>query len=674
MKRRVPFWLALITLSMLLTPVFAQFAGGSGTQDDPWQVATAEHLNNLRNYIGWDHHDKHFIQTADIDLGVPPWNQGEGWEPIGSNIPDDNWTSNLFRAMYNGNGHVISGLYINRPNDNYQGLFVCLDGADIQNLELQDINVTGNKWVGGLAATIRNSVIRNCHVSGEVIGMESLIGLMMGTGSFFTDADGELTDCSSSGTVSGGSCVGGLVGTIRYVRVSNCHSSATVSGKFIIGGFAGYADGIENCHSTGDVTGYSNVGGLVGQGTQIYHCRSSATVNGYSSVGGLVGSGEIIEHCQSSGYVQGYSCVGGLLGYGGKIRHCSSSTTVEGNDAVGGLAGVAFEYVDYSHSTGDVSGGDYMGGLVGINHEYIRYCYSTGNVSGSQFVGGLVGINFCNCSTSNPNIRYSHSTGDVSGNICVGGLVGRNEKIMFNCYSSGEVVGVEKVGGLVGENLDLVQNCYSSGNVNGHESVGGLVGNNENSIVKDSYSLGSVTGVADFGGLVGKTTNGSVINSYWNLDSSGQNSSSGGEGRFTHQMVFPHSDDTYVGWDWDYWGQDADYSQNNGYPYLKEIWEGQVENQDLVSPIPENRISVFPQPAFTAPRVSIKSESPGKLSYTIYNVRGQKLYSAEIYSHDKEQSFELPLEAWKQLSNGVYLLSLERDKHRIATSRMVVVK
>ena len=50
------------------------------------------------------------------------------------------------------------------------------------------------------------------------------------------------------------------------------------------------------------------------------------------------------------------------------------------------------------------------------------------------------------------------------------------------------------------------------------------------------------------------------------------------------------------------------------------------------------------------------------------------MYSAEIYSHDKEQSFELPLEAWKQLSNGVFLLTLEREKHRVATTKMVVVK
>jgi len=71
MKRKSFFWLALMFLSMLSTSVFAQFAGGSGTQDDPWQVTTAEHLNNVRYYLGVAHEDKYFIQTANIDLGVP---------------------------------------------------------------------------------------------------------------------------------------------------------------------------------------------------------------------------------------------------------------------------------------------------------------------------------------------------------------------------------------------------------------------------------------------------------------------------------------------------------------------------------------------------------------------------------------------------------------------------
>lgn len=41
-----------------------EFAGGEGTEADPWQIATPEHLNNVRNYVGEWHRGKHFIQTA----------------------------------------------------------------------------------------------------------------------------------------------------------------------------------------------------------------------------------------------------------------------------------------------------------------------------------------------------------------------------------------------------------------------------------------------------------------------------------------------------------------------------------------------------------------------------------------------------------------------------------
>lgn len=52
------------------------FADGDGTEDDPYQIATAEQLNNVRKYP-----DAHFMLIADIDLDKPPYNQGEGWDP-----------------------------------------------------------------------------------------------------------------------------------------------------------------------------------------------------------------------------------------------------------------------------------------------------------------------------------------------------------------------------------------------------------------------------------------------------------------------------------------------------------------------------------------------------------------------------------------------------------------
>ena len=90
--------LIIITLNMLC---YSQFSGGTGTVEDPYNIATAEDLNNIRYYL-----TSSFIQTADIDLGVAPWNEGEGWDPIGNYDPFD--SSKSFSGNYNGNKFIIN--------------------------------------------------------------------------------------------------------------------------------------------------------------------------------------------------------------------------------------------------------------------------------------------------------------------------------------------------------------------------------------------------------------------------------------------------------------------------------------------------------------------------------------------------------------------------------------
>src|SRR5690606_29492821 len=99
------------------------FADGDGTEDDPYQIATAEQLNNVRKYP-----DAHFMLIADIDLDKPPYNQGEGWEPIGT-------SSNPFNGKFDGNNYRIQNLFIDRSDQNGTGLFgVISNGAEIHNV------------------------------------------------------------------------------------------------------------------------------------------------------------------------------------------------------------------------------------------------------------------------------------------------------------------------------------------------------------------------------------------------------------------------------------------------------------------------------------------------------------------------------------------------------------
>lgn len=263
-----------IILSILLVPnlVNAQYAGGSGTQADPYQVATATHLDNVRNNLG-----AYFIQTADIDLNVSPYNSGSGWDPIGDN-------STPFTGEYDGQNYEIANLFIDRGSTDYIGLFGEAS-ASISNVKIRDVNVTGYDYVGALAGNNKGSV----------------------------------TTCSSSGTINGYRRTGGLAGDNSGI-VSQSYSSAEVNGEFYVGGLVGNSsDLVEKSYASGVVNVATQFGGgLVGNSSdEIADSYAVAEVNGGYYIGGLVGgyNGTGILRSYAAGQVSGGGSVGGLVGY-----------------------------------------------------------------------------------------------------------------------------------------------------------------------------------------------------------------------------------------------------------------------------------------------------------------------------------------------------------------------
>ncbi|MCK4664088.1 MAG: hypothetical protein KAT68_14565, partial [Bacteroidales bacterium] len=115
---------------------------GDGTSGNPYQIAT---LNNLywisQNTAEWN---KYYIQTVDIDAWATiGWDYGKGFTPIGNN-------TTKFTGGYNGAGHTIGSLYIERPETNYIGLFGYTNGSKIDSLGLTNVNIIGNNYIGGL--------------------------------------------------------------------------------------------------------------------------------------------------------------------------------------------------------------------------------------------------------------------------------------------------------------------------------------------------------------------------------------------------------------------------------------------------------------------------------------------------------------------------------------------
>jgi len=179
----------------------------------------------------------------------------------------------------------------------------------------------------------------------------------------------------------------------------------------------------------------------------------------------------------------------------------------------------------------DLPGSDYVGlfGLLGDSGGLRDLGAEDVNITGRYYVGGL-------------------GTAIMSG--LVGGLVGTNSGTLTACYATGDVNGDEYVGGLVGGNyLGTLTSCYAAGQVTAGYDVGGLVGWNFKGTLTDCYATGHVTGDYHVGGLVGNNlVHGTLTACFWDIETSGQTTSAGGQGKTTAQMK-TLSTFTSAGWD-----------------------------------------------------------------------------------------------------------------------------
>ncbi len=413
------------------------FAGGRGTKEDPWLIVTAGQLNKLRYYLGAEHHRQFFKQIVDIDLGVPPWNNGSGWDPIGYGETKENNT--FFGGNYDGNGYTISGLYINRPDSTNQGLFGYTSGLIVDGRDNWGAYYYHLLYFDSLWDFIPGNKIINVNLTGVDITGGNNVGSLVGKNDFMN-----IINCSVAGNISGtGNSCGGLVGlNMNTGGLLHCKSEADVKGKYSVGGLVGsmnkpedpaYDDHYDNTdyvvlsHSTGTIEGLDDVGGVAGwcYGTFISNSYSSGTVKGNNNVGGLVGwslSSHFENH--SSGVVKGNNNVGGLVGWGERgFIETYSSAVVKGNNNVGGLAGAGTAVFIRSYSAATVTAaGNGAGGIVGLvpidGGGMITESYNIGKVSGNSYVGGLVGL------WQRGIITNSFSIGSVEGEDKTGGLLG----------------------------------------------------------------------------------------------------------------------------------------------------------------------------------------------------------------------------------------------------------
>ena len=261
-------------LSAAITPEAGKFYNitlnkDKGYTDDGqgnYTVTSAEGLKNIAKLVNEEWKlGINITLTADIDL------KGIDWTPIGK---DDN---KAYTGTFDGNGKTITGLTVT-GSYKYAGLFGDIDeNGTVKNVVLEDVQITSDNSSG---------------YAGGVAG----------------DSWGTIENCSVSGSVSGTTFAGGVVGSQWGGSITGCNSSATVKGVIFAGGIAGETNSgasLTGCYATGDVTvendgtNNSHAGGVVGYngGGTLTACYAWGSVTGSGSgtvyAGGVTGSNDL---------------------------------------------------------------------------------------------------------------------------------------------------------------------------------------------------------------------------------------------------------------------------------------------------------------------------------------------------------------------------------------------
>ena len=241
----------LFILPGLYLSLLSAFSGsGAGTEGDPYLITTLSQLQEMKNDL-----TAYYKLSNDIDASATStWNDnGEGgyygFEPIGTE-------STPFQGGLDGNYHVISDLYINRPLLDDVGLFGHSDWQSdfIKNLGLDNVDFTGGYRTGGLIGR-SDTDISNCFVSGSVAGAKSNSVV----GGLIAQSHDPVTNCYADVDVTSNSEVAGFI-SFNNNDVTYCYASGSVQSKTKDGGFIGNPIGhgggeIFNCYWDTETTG-----------------------------------------------------------------------------------------------------------------------------------------------------------------------------------------------------------------------------------------------------------------------------------------------------------------------------------------------------------------------------------------------------------------------------------
>lgn len=575
--------LALAALAWIAVPVSARaetdvwdgttasgFAGGTGTEGDPWLIENAEQLAYLAQQVnnGTDYERKHFRLVSDLDLS------GNEWTPIGT-------YRKPFWGGFDGGGHTITGMKITGNRD-YVGLFgechnFTAASSYIKSVTVKRANISGRNFVGAIAGVGAN--ISDCYSIENTICANRCVGGICGS------LTGNISGCYNSSSVSGNSTAGGIMGSASYNGIGNgvvqyCYNIGAVTVRqqdSSVGGITGASANrydISNCLNCGKITGNGkNVGGIAGSTDSNYmnfigNCYYNSDLNNAGVGEGASDKviplttsqlcGALPEGLDSTIWKEGSVDTSTAKATQGRFGTATGTyinltkvadiketktapvpvynyVTTNGNDwDTYTLITTAEEFAAIGQDTAncnenyvlknniDVSGVElrsignpgtpYIGKFSGDGHT-ISHVNMTGNCLG--LFGGIGNIN--GQIAESGKVMLLAANGVIASNNAAGGICGYLLKgEIYGCSFIGTVKG-GTAGGICSQSgvYNKISQCFFAGDVQGKNSAAGICG--KSGTIDYCISIGNVKGNGELAGISNNGDPGSE-NCYFNND------------------------------------------------------------------------------------------------------------------------------------------------------------
>lgn len=504
------------------------FGGGTGTENDPYIIVTAQQLNNIRNHL-----DKHFKQIKNINLNDLKSKSGTlvaNWEPVRRNFPV---SPGPFTGSYNGMGFEIQNMVVLSEVDGYTGFFGVVSEASITNIVFKNATVDCDASNSGIfAGGLYDSVIDRIIIENSSLSQSSYIG--------------------------------GFASLISGATITNCEmEDVTVmanpdSGGYRVGGFVADASGswFENCS-------LKNV--------QVHSSNSSEHVGGFAANSGISG----FKDCSFEGTINATATyIGGFVGYASWHEEEPGKMSFDSFENCS-VSGQMYARRNPSHMDG------YVGGFVGWIEDVPNFVYCTVQMDITVDLNATTVAGFAGSIDGSEEVVIFRCSFEGSINapddfIHVSGFAFTYSNVSFDqCYADFAIQTDDKaeISGfltMIGDVSGVsVTNSYAKGTLNsgtGSTSAGFIIMSSDvHPTVEKCYSAVKDVGCAFLYNYYGEVT---TPDCYYDSEiCNSVDDFSTAIGKTTTEMK---TQSTYTGWDFDeIW--DINPSINEGYPYL--IWE-----------------------------------------------------------------------------------------------------